>query len=193
LGGAGDASEEWYDGEKAADLDGDGSEELIKFDSLESHRPRWRTKFIPNGTWPSVYRLRDGKYVEASRDFRSFYQKEILPKLDKAIVKARKEIVRVAEKIKPPARIDSSDHDYWLMQTRYLAALIMCRDKILRVIGTDPAAGLAQAREWMNSQDPVIVDDSRVVFEDIGGHPQDARAAQVASERAETNYQSNSR
>ena len=55
----------------------------------------------------------------------------------------------------------------------------MCRDKILRVLGRDPNAGLAQAREWMTSPDPVMVDNARVVFQDIGGHDEDARAAKL--------------
>lgn len=162
----GDASEKWYDGPFAADLNGDGREELIQFDSLEYHPPPERTKFIPSGTWPRVYRLRDGKYVEASRDFPTFYENKILPKLDEAIAKARKDLPALAGK----APVRSSPYDNsWEMPARYLAALIMCRDKILRVIGRDPMAGLAQAREWMNSPDPVMVDNAKAVFEDIVG------------------------
>ena len=56
----------------------------------------------------------------------------------------------------------------------------MARDKVLRVIGRDPNAGLAQAREWMASSDPVVVDDAKAVFEDIGGRVEDVRAATVA-------------
>jgi hypothetical protein len=33
-----------------------------------------------------------------------------------------------------------------------IAAVEMARDKILRVLGRDPSAGLAQAREWMPSR-----------------------------------------
>jgi hypothetical protein len=187
--GVGDYSEQWYDGPIAADLNGDGREELIQFYSLEYHARPWRTKFIPRGTWPRVYRLRDGKYVEASRDFSSFYQNKILPKLDQAIVEARKDVKeRADEKTKPPAGIDPNDDAYWHLPARYLAALIMCRDKILRVIGRDPSAGLAQAREWMTSPDPVIVDNASVVFRDIGGHDEEVRTAEAATDRAAKNW-----
>jgi hypothetical protein len=73
---------------------------------------------------------------------------------------------------------------------RTLAALTMCRDKILRVLGRDPNAGLAQAHEWMTSADPVLVDDARVVFADIGGHDADVRAATLATDRASKNWPS---
>ena len=64
----------------------------------------------------------------------------------------------------------------------------MCRDKILRVIGRDPAAGLAQAREWMTSPDPALVDNARIVFQDTGGHDEDVRAAKLALKRASKNW-----
>jgi hypothetical protein len=66
--------------------------------------------------------------------------------------------------------------------------VIMCHDKILRVLGRDPSAWLAQAREWMASPDPVLVDNARVVFKDIGGHDADVHAAEVATERASKNW-----
>jgi hypothetical protein len=67
-----------------------------------------------------------------------------------------------------------------LLGGRYLAALIMSRDKVLRFLGRDPTAGLAQAREWMASSDPVMVDNARIVFIDIGGHEEDVRATKLA-------------
>jgi hypothetical protein len=56
-------------------------------------------------------------------------------------------------------------------------------DKILRVIGRYPEAGLPQAREWMNSSDPALVQDAATVFTDIGGHEADLRAANAALRR----------
>jgi hypothetical protein len=137
--------------------------------------------------WPQVYRLRDGKYVEASRDFPSFYEKQILPQLGQAIIKARQEVAAPRQTAVPGDQQGEYDRP-----ERYLAALIMARDKILRVIGRDPTAGLAQAREWMASSDPVLVDDAKAVFEDIGGHEGDVRAATVALERASEHYPSKS-
>jgi hypothetical protein len=56
----GDASEEWYfgpefAGTKFADLNGDGEEELILFDTLEHDPSRSRkTNYVPGGAWPRV-------------------------------------------------------------------------------------------------------------------------------------------
>jgi hypothetical protein len=151
-------------------VNGDGVPEVISLASLSHDPPPQRTRFIPGGVWPQVYRLRDGKYVEASRDFPGLYDKTVFPLINKAIAKAPEE--------QSPAR--------------YLAALTMCRDKILRVLGRDPNAGLAKAREWMSSPDPVLVDDARVVFIDIGGHDDEANAAKLATERASKNWPSKS-
>jgi len=67
---------------------------------------------------------------------------------------------------------------------RYLAALTMGRDKILRVLGRDPTAGLAQAREWVKSDDPILVEDGKRVLDDMGGHDEEVRAAMLALKRA---------
>jgi hypothetical protein len=56
----------------------------------------------------------------------------------------------------------------------------MERDKILRMLGRDPTAGLQQAREWAASSDPDLIDDASIVFRDIGGHEDEARAADAA-------------
>jgi hypothetical protein len=180
------AGAEWYRGQQSADFSGDGKTELVMLEPFGRLSPK-RTKFIPEAEWPQVYRLRDGQYVEASRDFPSFYEKQVLPQLDKAIAETRQVLASPR-----PAGIPSGDPwiEYKLLKERYLAALIMARDKILRVIGRDPNAGLAQAREWMASSDPVLVDDAKAVFEDIGGHEEDVHAATLALERASAHYPS---
>ena len=184
FGDSGDAGADWYHGPQSGDFKGDGKTEIVMLKSAGGFSPR-RTKFIPSGMWPQVWRLRDGKYVEASRDFPNFYEKQILPQLDKAIAQTRKEVGGPVPASIPPG---DSQREYQSGRERYLAALIMARDKILRVIGRDPMAGLAQAREWMASSDPVLVDDAEAVFEDIGGHEEDVRAAKVAVERASEHY-----
>lgn len=195
FGSAADASDEWYWKEKGPDIvdaNGDGVPEVIDLDRLDYHPSPQRTKFIPGGMWPRIFRLRDGKYVEASRDFAAFYDKTIFPLIDKAMAKEQQEIKDVAaQKAKPGPYFDpyfDPNDDYWQLPTRTLAGMIMCRDKILRVLGRDPTAGLAQARQWMTSPDPVMVDNARVVFQDIGGHDEDVRAAKLATDRASTNW-----
>ena len=132
--------------------------------------------------------MRDEQYVEASRDFPAFYDKTVFPLIEKAMAKAQQDIKDfAAQKAKPGPNFDPND-DSWQLPTRTLAGVIMCRDKILRVLGRDPNAGLAQAREWMASPDPVLVDNARVVFKDIGGHDDDVHGAEVAIERASKNW-----
>ena len=133
----------WYKGPLSADFNRDGTTELVMLEQVGRLSPQ-RTKFIPSGEWPEVYRLRDGKYVEASRDFPSFYEKQVLPQLDKAITQARQD----AAAPRPTPGPGGDPQGYMSNQPdRYVAALIMARDKILRVFGRDPIAGLAQARE----------------------------------------------
>ena len=186
FGDSGDAGSAWYEGPQAGDFNGDGKTELVMLERVGRLSPQ-RTKDVPSGMWPRVYRLRDGKYVEASREFPSFYEKRVLPQLDKAITRARQDAASPNF-----GAIPSGDpqREYELRLKRYAAALIMARDKILRVIGRDPNAGLAQAREWMASSDPVLVDDAKAVFEDIGGHEEDVHAATLALERASAHYPS---
>jgi len=182
---------QWYKGKEFEDLNGDGKDELILFDPID-HTERTGRRIVPNGAWPQVFRLRDGQYVEASRDFPGFYENEFLPQLDKEISSARKSVEDVAaRKAKPHSGIGPSD-DFWLPSTRYLAALIMSRDKVLRFLGRDPTAGLAQAREWMTSSDPVMVDNARIVFIDIGGHEEDVRASKLALDRLSKDWLSKS-
>jgi hypothetical protein len=192
---AADATDEWYWDEKGPDLvdaNGAGATEVVYLDDLDYHPPPQRTKFIPGGMWPRVFRFRDGKFVEASRDFAAFYDKTIFPLIDKAMAKAQQDFKDEQTSVVAP----NIDPNAWRNDTRRqlertLAGIIMCRDKILRVLGRDPNAGLAQAREWMTSPDPVMVDNARVVFQDIGGHDKEVQAAKLATERASRNWPSN--
>lgn len=186
----GDASEDWYEGPGFADLNGDGKDELISLEPFDYSDNLAERKFIPNGFWLKFYRLRDGKYVEASRDFPGFYENQVLPQLEKAIGKAQADVKQVAaEKNNPPPGVGPND-DYWQKPARLLAALTMCRDKLLRVIGRDPTAGLAQARAWMTSPDPALVDDARIVLQDMGGHDKEVHSANLATAQALKNWPS---
>jgi hypothetical protein len=71
---AGDAGGAWYKGPLSADFNRDGTTELVMLEQVGRLSPQ-RTKFIPSGEWPEVYRLRDGKYVEASRGLSPFLRK----------------------------------------------------------------------------------------------------------------------
>ncbi len=138
------------------DLAGDGKDELIVPMPLAASGSVW----LPVGatpTWPAVYRLENGKYAEASRDFPNFYDKEVLPELDKAIAAAQ-----------------SRGHQ------DALALDVLEKNKILRVLGRDPAAGLQQAYHWMNSDDPQELQCAIATFADIGGHEDELQTASAA-------------
>jgi hypothetical protein len=138
------------------DLNGDGKKELILGENVVENAAS--LKFF----WPAVYRLENGKYVEASRDFPNFYDTEELPQLNKQISEYQ--------------RPDTHDPDR-------LAGLMMERNKILRVLGRDPTAGLKQAYQWMKSDDPYLLQDAAVTFDEVGGHEGESRAADEARMR----------
>ena len=146
------------------DLNGDGKDELI----IEKPLAEYNCAQVI--TWPAVYRLEKGKYVEASRDFPAFYDNEILPMLDAQIRQYRAKAVKAATAGKP---------NLWNP-----AGLIMARDKILRVLGRNPTAGLHQAYQWMNTDNLYLLFAAAATFKGIGGHEEEAKAARVRYDRA---------
>jgi hypothetical protein len=166
------------------DLDGDGKKELIVPSRLESQGPGGPLN--PTVVWPKVYRLRNAQYVDASRDFPTFYDEEIIPGVDASIEQARRKVADQREPALPPAgdpHFVQREAEARLPQ-RQLAAQVMTRDKILRVLGRDPSAGLDAAREWTKSADPYVVANAVVVLRDMGGHKDELRAAEEAQRAA---------
>jgi hypothetical protein len=156
------------------DLDGDGKDELLVPKEWGSTMASASVISI------KVYRLRDGKYVEASRDFSKFYDEQILPKLESEIAEMKRN-PSSGEGLGPPAfgKAVESDESQEKPE-RALALFEMARDKILRVIGRDPKAGEKEASEWVKSGDYVLIGDAMSVFEDIGDHESDLQAAKLA-------------
>jgi hypothetical protein len=149
----------WSDLKKAVrDLNGDGKDELILQTLLVEH------DCANELSWPAVYRLEKGKYVEASSDFPAFYDNEVLPKLDGQISRNQAQ----------------TGHE----NSVSLEEITMVRDKILRVLGREPTAGLQQAYQWMNSDDPDLLQDAAATFKEIGGHDKALRAANASYTRA---------
>jgi hypothetical protein len=183
--------EEWYDDAPLwPDIDADGKTELVLLEGLDYKHPVTKAvfdrKFVPNTKCPEVYRLEGGQYMKASAAFPAFYDKTVLPRLDAAIAEKREEIKkRAGDKAKPSAAVPADPNDdYWQDPMRYLAALIMCKDNVMRLLGRDPNAGLTLARLWAKDSDPVMVDNARIVFEAIGGHDEEARSAMAATKLA---------
>ena len=168
------------------DINGDGKRELILVGSLESTGATWGEPLTPIATWPMVFTLRNGRYVLASRDFPRFYDTEVLPDLEKRISEAREAVANSQGQPKPVPGPHFSEREVeWRLPKRALAALVMERDKILRVLGREPTAGLSEAREWTRSDDPHLAQYAVGVLADIGGHEQDLRAAKSALFRLE--------
>lgn len=145
------------------DLNGDGKYELILYSYLDSDSYNGTT---PVAMWPQVYDIKDGDYVPASRDFQRLYDDEVLPQLNNQI--------KVDEARHWPPRSPAA-HNVEILQ--------MERDKILRVLGRDPTAGLELAREWMTSTNPETVRRAAVVFADMG-YQDEHRATFAAYKKA---------
>jgi hypothetical protein len=161
------------------DLNEDGRKELVVPSILDAQGPG--SPLAPTVVWPKVYRLRNGKYVDASAEFPGFYDKEVLPGLDKEIGEAQQRVSGQSANIPAAGDPYFVQHD---AEARYpqrkLAALEMTKDKILRVLGRDRAAGLERAREWMTNADSYLVGNAVTVLRDMGGHKDDLRAAEEA-------------
>ena len=136
------------------DLNGDGEDELMVPIELDWPPGSW-TPTTGTPTWPAVYRLRNGRYVEDSRDFTNYYDTKVLPQLDQSITTAEGRGFSDA-----------------------LAISILEKNKILRVLGRNPVAGLNQAYQWMNSDDPTLMQCAIATFGDIGGHEKEVRTLQ---------------
>jgi len=150
------------------DLSGDGKDELV----IPQYLGSAGDSASPSAIWPQVYRLQNGTYVEASRDFAKFYDTQVLPILETGISNARKAAALEARKM-PGAPLNDRKAKQWL------DAFTVTRDKILRVIGRDPKAGEQQAREWVTGPDPDPL-FAMIVFRDMGDHQEDLQAADRA-------------
>jgi hypothetical protein len=142
------------------DLNSDGVKELIIPKVLISHST------ADTLTWPSIYRMKYGKYVEASREFPSYYDYEVLPEIERGIARA--------EAIEPPT--PASEYE--------IAAGLLLKYKILRMLRRDPNAGLAEARAWMKSDSAQLLQFAAATFAAIPGHEAEMREAQAAQRRA---------
>lgn len=153
----GNVSVQWFPEETAIgrlssvirDLDNDGRKELIV------------PTLFPSGAygagsvsavWPAVYKLKNRTYVEASNEFESFYDTDVLPGLLKDIAEAR-------------AKAGTS-----ASYAPKLISMTLEKDKILRVLGRDRTAGLDEAREWAASDDPHLASAGAAVLREINGN-----------------------
>jgi hypothetical protein len=142
--------------EMVKDLNGNGQDELIVPIELDWPPGSW-TPTTETPAWPAVYRLENGRYVEDSSDFSNYYDTEVLPQLDQSITTAEGRGFSDA-----------------------LAMSILEKNKILRLLGRNPVAGLNQAYQWMNSDNPTLMQCAIATFGDIGSHEKEVRTLQQA-------------
>jgi len=176
------------------DLNGDGKKELLFYCGFGVGRSMADT---PLTQWPAVYRFHDGKLVEASHEFPSFYEKEFLPELAEKISRLQKKLASEAEALSSgeakmkqyhlnPSEILSPQQIIAVTDEEQLAILESLRDHIIvAVLGrTLTAEQVNQARQWLNSSDYQILDDVEGTFEEMGsGHEIEALEAQQAKQR----------
>ncbi len=140
------------------DLNGGGQDELIIPTVLFQYNT------AATFTWPVIYRLEKGKYAEASRDFPQFYEDQVLPKLEAQI--------RAYQSKRGQGNQDMA------------AVLIFEKNRILHMLGRNPAAGLQEAQQWINTDDPFLLLAATATFNDIPGHGEEAKAARAGYDRA---------
>jgi hypothetical protein len=151
----------------------------------------------PLTQWPAVYRLQDGRYVEASREFPDFYDKEVLPPLEEKIAALQKKLDSEAEakasggavvkeyRTQPEVnRHTSPEQAEAVKDAEQLAVQQSLRDHILHVLGRKlTAEQVKEAREWLKSPDYLVLQVTEGVFEEMGGHEAEVREVEQAISR----------
>ena len=137
-------------------------------------------------SYDDVYMLKDGKYVNATQEFGSFYDKRIFPELDSEIASYQKKVDSESTAIAAAEALQkghvkqvamSPDQQAAVGDLEDLAGLQVTRDKMLRALGRDPRAGEKKALEWLKN--PLLEFYGGQVLEDIGGHDADLAKLRV--------------
>ncbi len=130
-----------------SDLDHDGTLELILPIALESYRGA-----SPTPVWTSIYKWEKNGYIEADDRFKDFYSGILLPNVDKKI----EELTRG----KSEAEQDLDER---------LMSIWVIKDKIIRLLGIDPQAGIQRAIKWTKSPNPKVRENAVITLSDIPG------------------------
>jgi hypothetical protein len=172
------------------DLNGDGKKELVVYRWFGLGRSMAES---PLARFPVVYRLKDRDFVEASREFPGFYNKEVLPPLEEKISALQKKVDSEGEAVASGEALIRQYHWYKpdidshtspeqataVADSERLALLQSLRDHIQHALGRPPTAEEEkEAREWLKSSDERLVRYAEEEFEEMGGHEAEVRAAQ---------------
>jgi hypothetical protein len=139
------------------DLDKDGFNELILPKALTSYRGM----DSPLPIWKSIYKWSNGKFVTADSEYLGFY-KDLLPSIEHKISEADKRW-STADPNLDETTLRQNKWNY----ERLRASQAIIRDKILRLIGTDPLAGYKEALLWAQHPDRDMKKNAIAVFKDI--------------------------
>lgn len=128
------------------DLDHDGMLELILPIRIGAYRGASLTP-----VWTSIFKWEKYGYVEADERFKGFYE-ESLPRIEKTIAELSRGKSEEAQNL-----------------DELLTTIWVIRDKIIRLLGIDPQAGLQRAIRWTKSANWVVRENAAVVFSEIPG------------------------
>jgi hypothetical protein len=159
------------------DLNGDGMDELIVLRAV-GQEGAW-TPTTAEAVWAQIYRPESGKYVEAISRLPGVRPGPHSVEISTRYVEASRDFPRYYNTI-----LSNIDRSISMLQQRAargegdsgaLANALVLKYKIIRVLGRDPTAGLSQASQWMNSDDPEVLQCALATFYDIGGHEKEVR------------------
>lgn len=182
------------------DFNGDGKKELLVNSGFGGGRSMADT---PSAQWPMVYRLEDGKMVEASREFPSFYDKQVLPPIETEISALQKKLgsegsalasgeaeMKEYHWIVPDVENHSSlEQAQAVKDSERLALLQSLRDHILFALGrTLTREQLAEVRGWVKSPDPWLVRYAETTFVEMDGHDAEVSEAEQAVSRINEDF-----
>jgi hypothetical protein len=146
------------------DLDNDCYPELVLPLLLSSYRGA-----RPTYIWPAVFKWNGSGMVDASKRFPAYYKKNVLPRVLKEIDEAavRQEKYRLEVLSGKTRDTQSEIIEYARDLEEDLAVQQMIRDRISRLSGDNPTAGLALAKEWAKSKNENLREDAVLVFGEI--------------------------
>ncbi len=145
------------------DFDNDGYQELIFPQLLTDYRGA-----RPMAFWTAIYKWNGKEFQDESRQFQDFYKSILLPKIETRIqeIKKDKEKFQYAKSTQKD-RLAKEDIIYDEELDEALSSEYLVMDKIIRLIGQDPKAGLERAKKWMYSPNDNLRKNAIVVFGEI--------------------------